>query len=290
MTQSARKRAEQVVARRCDEAPILRLSLQDIAFRLGGHVERGHVRAPGPGQSKTNRSMKVTVGSQYPDGFVVKWFAGRGQADDLRAKEDVLDRLGLEPWSPSSSSKRTKRPAAEIEAEAKTEAEGIKQTREKAGSIWHKKGNPKDPKGIVRAYHRARGLDEELVPTQRYLPASDKYPEPAMLTVVAAPREENGRLLAPERHMVMGVHITKLAADGSGKAGGTKDKILLGQRPRGERALPLVLRPSPAPMSSRLLKESKRRSPFASSWACRYGHQATPAGLRTSTSRISLPA
>jgi putative DNA primase/helicase len=141
-----------MVAQRRDEAPILRLSLQDIAFKLGGHVERGHVRAPGPGQSKTNRSMKVTVGSQYPDGFIVKWFAGSGQADDLRAKEDVLDRLGFEPWSPRSSSKRTERSAVEIEAEVKTEAERITQSREKAGSIWRKKGNPKDPKGIVRAY------------------------------------------------------------------------------------------------------------------------------------------
>src|SRR5215470_6794650 len=137
-----------------DEAPILRLSLQDIAFRLGGHVERGHVRAPGPGQSKTNRSMKVTVGSQYPDGFVVKWFAGSGQPDDLRAKEDVLNRLGLEPRSWSSSRKRTERSAAEVKAETKTETDRIKESRETARFVW-RKGDARDPKRIVRTYLKA---------------------------------------------------------------------------------------------------------------------------------------
>jgi putative DNA primase/helicase len=159
----------------------------------------------------------------------------------LRAKDYVLDRLGLEPLSPRSSNKRTERSTAEIEAEAKTEAERIQLSREKARYLWRKKGDPEDPEGIVRTYKGARGLDEELAPTQRYLPASEKYPEPAMLTVVAAPREEDGRLLAPESHMVMGVHITKLAADGSRKADCEPNKFLIGRRPRGEPALPLVL-------------------------------------------------
>jgi hypothetical protein len=224
------------------EAPILRLSLQDIASKLGGHVEGGHVRCPAPGKGKHNRALKVTIGPQYPDGFLVHWFGGGGAADDLLAKEDVLDRLGLEPWSPSSSSKRIKRSAADKAAETKTEASAIKASREKAKFVW-RKGDNRDPKRILRTYRRARGLDEDLPPTQRYLPASDKYPEPAMVTVVAAPREENGRLLVPESDKVMGVHIIKLAADGSAKAGTGKDKIILGQRLKGERALPLVLSP-----------------------------------------------
>jgi hypothetical protein len=184
--------------------------------------------------------MKVTVGSQYPDGFVVKWFAGSGQRDDLRAKEYVLDRLGLGPRLPSLSSKRTHRSAAEVEAEAKTETERIKESRETARFVW-RKGDARDPKRIVRTYLKARGLDEVLAATQRYLPASDKHPHPAMMTAVAAPREENGRLLAPETDKVMAVQLTKLAADGSRKAGCEPNKILKGRRYDDEPPFPIVL-------------------------------------------------
>jgi putative DNA primase/helicase len=67
------------------------MSLQSIARALGGVVNSGAICAPGPRHSKHDRSMRVFLDSQAPDGFRVKSFAG----DDWRAcREEVKARLG----------------------------------------------------------------------------------------------------------------------------------------------------------------------------------------------------
>jgi putative DNA primase/helicase len=52
------------------------LNLQSIARALGGEVSGKSVRAPGPGHSKADRSLSVTLSAAAPDGFIVHSFAG----------------------------------------------------------------------------------------------------------------------------------------------------------------------------------------------------------------------
>jgi RecA-family ATPase len=68
-------------------------SLQAIAHALGGTVQSGEVRCPGPGHSATDRSLSVKIDASAPDGFVVNTFS---PADDpIACKDYIRERLGL---------------------------------------------------------------------------------------------------------------------------------------------------------------------------------------------------
>jgi putative DNA primase/helicase len=70
------------------------LSLQSLAFPLGGEVVAGQVLAAGPGHGPRDRSLSVRLSATSPDGFMVHSFAG----DDWRACRDHVRRaLGIEP-------------------------------------------------------------------------------------------------------------------------------------------------------------------------------------------------
>ncbi len=78
------------------------LDVRSLARSLGG--EYGgcdrigpYLLAPGPGHSRIDRSLKVTVCSGLPDGFLVHSFAG----DDLiQCRDHVRAVAGLPAWSP----------------------------------------------------------------------------------------------------------------------------------------------------------------------------------------------
>lgn len=70
-----------------------------LALALGGEARGNAVLAPGPGHSKTDRSLSVTVDPGAPDGFVVHSFAND---DPLACKDYVRERVGLDSWQPSS--------------------------------------------------------------------------------------------------------------------------------------------------------------------------------------------
>ena len=73
------------------------ISLREIAQALGGEVNGDCVRAPGPGHSKHDRSLKVTLWPRADHGFVVHSHAG----DDWKlCRDHVMQRLGLsrEGW------------------------------------------------------------------------------------------------------------------------------------------------------------------------------------------------
>jgi RecA-family ATPase/5S rRNA maturation endonuclease (ribonuclease M5) len=63
--------------------------LQSLARALGGVVRGNEVLAPGPGHSKDDRSLSVTL---TPDGFVAHSFA---KDDPIKCKDYVRERLGL---------------------------------------------------------------------------------------------------------------------------------------------------------------------------------------------------
>src|SRR5262245_19869493 len=77
----------------------MNMSLDEISRRLGGEVYGTYVRAPGPGDSAGNRSMKVEPKTGAPDGFLVHSFAGD---DPLKCKY-VRERLGTGAFKPNGN-------------------------------------------------------------------------------------------------------------------------------------------------------------------------------------------
>lgn len=67
--------------------------LRSLARQLGGDVAgRNTVNCPGPGHSRTDRSLSVTFSASAPDGFLVNSFAG----DDWQACRDhIAGLLGI---------------------------------------------------------------------------------------------------------------------------------------------------------------------------------------------------
>src|SRR5438105_1717922 len=83
-----------------------------------------------------------------------------------------------------------------------------------------------------------RGYGGSLQATLGFLPGRAGFP-PAMIAAFGLPAEPEPGRLAINDCAVAGVHITRLAADGSGKAGTGHDKIMIG-RSLGS---PIVLAP-----------------------------------------------
>lgn len=80
-----------------------RLDPGEIVRVLGGDVQGMRVLCPGPGHSKTDRSLSILVDQNAPDGFLIHSFAG----DDWKACRDhVSARLGLKHTRPEQSSPR----------------------------------------------------------------------------------------------------------------------------------------------------------------------------------------
>jgi hypothetical protein len=91
----------------------------------------------------------------------------------------------------------------------------------------------------VETYLReARGYRGALPSTLRYLPARNGYP-PAMLACYGLSTEAKPGQLAITADAVMGVQLTRLKPDGSGKAGTEDDKKTIGRC----RGVPIVLAP-----------------------------------------------
>lgn len=80
------------------------LDIRNIAYALDGRViSRNQVAAPGPGHSRRDRSLVVTLDANAPDGFVVNSFAGE---DWREGKDYVRARLGLPAWQPGDDQDR----------------------------------------------------------------------------------------------------------------------------------------------------------------------------------------
>jgi hypothetical protein len=82
---------------------------------------------------------------------------------------------------------------------------------------------------IAETYLReARGYQGPIPSTLSFLPASDDH-APAMIAAFGLADESEPGSISLADHAVRGVHVTKLAPDGSGKAGSDKDKIIIGK-------------------------------------------------------------
>jgi hypothetical protein len=93
---------------------------------------------------------------------------------------------------------------------------------------------------LAEVYLReARGCGGTLPATLGFLPARGEH-GPALIAAFGLPAEPEPGVLAIANTAVLGVHLTRLAPDGSGKAGSDADKIAVG-RSLGS---PIVLAPA----------------------------------------------
>jgi 5S rRNA maturation endonuclease (ribonuclease M5) len=88
---------------------ICNTTLDQLAQALGGDVVNGQVLAPGPGHSPKDRSMRVRLDPEAPDGFVVHSFAGD---DGVACRDYVRERNGWPAFKPKSNGRAAGRPIA----------------------------------------------------------------------------------------------------------------------------------------------------------------------------------
>jgi Toprim domain len=139
----------------------------------------------------------------------------------------------------SSSSSRP-----DPEAIARARAEADKRERVSAAgrlskALWLWSRRKPIVGSIAETYlHEARGYRGPLPATLGFLPVHGVH-GPAMIAAFGIAYEPEPGLLEIANVQVRGVHITRLAADGSGKAGTERDKIMLGS----SIGYPIVLAP-----------------------------------------------
>jgi Toprim domain len=129
---------------------MIALDSRNIAHILGGDaIGRDGVSAPGPGHSRSDRSLSIKLDSRAPDGFVV--FSHSGD-DPIVCRDYVRDRLGLGPWERGQG----RRPQLRVVDNGPDP--DLEKRKAFALKIWSESRNPTG--SIVEHYLREhRGLD-----------------------------------------------------------------------------------------------------------------------------------
>ena len=209
------------------------LSQREMARALGGDpLGRDGILAPGPRHSPHDRSLRVWLDLSAPNGFRVHSFAGD---DPLACRDHILAMLGLPQWRPDASSptRPTLRPPRDP---GKLDDRG--RQLDKALWLWDQSRTT----GVTLIeYMKFRGIHIPHLPaTLRYLrPRPPKHPHPTMIAPFALATEPEPGQLAVPRQAITGVHLTRLHADGCGKAEIRPNKIMLGR----SLGTPIVLAP-----------------------------------------------
>jgi hypothetical protein len=135
----------------------MRLDVRAIARAMGGDViNRTSANVPGPGHSRSDRSLSITIKPSAPGGFIVYSHAGD---NPIECRDYVRERLGLEKWEGEHRRARTT-PFVVTDAGPDPQKE-----RNKAFAlrIW---GESTDPRGtLVERYlkeHRSLDLPPDL--------------------------------------------------------------------------------------------------------------------------------
>jgi hypothetical protein len=92
---------------------------------------------------------------------------------------------------------------------------------------------------LAEVYLRSRGISGDLPPTLRFLPPYKPEYHPAMIAAFVIPTEPEPGCLSIVGDSVVGIHLTLLRTDGSGKADIKKNKIMVGP----SAGTPIVLAP-----------------------------------------------
>ncbi|MCW6506903.1 DUF7146 domain-containing protein [Lichenifustis flavocetrariae] len=197
------------------------LDLRRVARILGGEVVRGAVLAPGPGHSRSDRSLSVRYSVNSPDGFIVFSHSG----DDFRTCRDfVRERLGLPQ---GVRRERTGAPVPHAAVQVQDDEGRI----ERAVAIWDE---AQDPRGTPVEHYlvgRALNLDAATVGASlRFHPACP-WKEKATGEMLRVPAMV-AALRQVDTDRITAVHRTRLSADGVklgrmvlGRAAGTAIKL-----------------------------------------------------------------
>jgi len=145
------------------------LDIRAIARALGGEVVGQQVLAPGPGHSRSDRSLSVRITSSAPQGFIVHSFAGD---DPFACRDYVRERLGLPEWTPGdgqdrrvnvSQQARFDQTATDREATKRPRSEDDHLRIKRAVAIWNEASNPQGT--LAETYlsvYRKLDLDDDL--------------------------------------------------------------------------------------------------------------------------------
>jgi hypothetical protein len=172
-----------------------------IARRLGGEASGNQINCPGPGHSPQDRSLSVKFNGN--GSFVVHSHAGD---DWTTCREYVRSIVGGTPLQP---------PRYVLPHETE-------KNLHRARHLWSCR---KDCAGtVVETYLKARGCS--LLPSSIGYLEPGAYPHPAMIAGFGIPDEpEPGAISLADP---LGVHLTFLDFDGSGKADIDRPKIMMG--------------------------------------------------------------
>jgi putative DNA primase/helicase len=235
-------------------------SLKAIARALGGEVVGGQVLAPGPGHSRSDRSLGVKLSGSSLGGFLVHSFAG----DDWHLCRDyVSQQLGLPRGTGShwraEIRRRPVEPRRDIERtlghSLSREMEGARQ-RPEAASVRRRPDCPRPLRIQSRAlklwlraalidgtpadlYLRARGFTPPYPATLRFLPARTNHPH-ALIAALGLPTEPEPGLSHILDAAVRAVHLTRLDPSGISRLKTRDAKIIVG---RGALGFPAALTP-----------------------------------------------
>jgi hypothetical protein len=126
------------------------LDVRTIAAVMGGDIiGRNSVNVPGPGHSRADRSLTITISPRAPGGFVVYSHAGD---DPIECRDYFRGCFGLAPWRPGETSR------APLVATACGPDHDRERTRLFSLKLWHQCSDPRGT--IVEHYLREhRGLD-----------------------------------------------------------------------------------------------------------------------------------
>jgi len=109
----------------CFEENDVDISLKSIAHILGGEFRGNQVLAPGPGHSREDRSLSITI-SDSGDDIVVHSFA---HDDPITCKDYVREKCGIQ-FKPNGKQRVSE---ADIERAVMMDGGGVYSTKIKAG-------------------------------------------------------------------------------------------------------------------------------------------------------------
>jgi putative DNA primase/helicase len=138
------------------------LDARHLARLLDGVVAgRDRILAPGPGHSRTDRSMSIKLDDRAPDGFIVISFANDTWQD---CKAHILQRLGLPQWQPGDGHRPRVAANAEVDKGPRWTADEIKRINLARGT-WRDGVNPAGTLAEIYLQRRRLDLDDVLVGT-----------------------------------------------------------------------------------------------------------------------------
>jgi hypothetical protein len=160
----------------------------------------------------SNRRRKVLRVWHTAPGFVTYSCARCGARGYARANEDLHQVIAR----PKETSRKPRR--ADVASPAAK--------RDKARWLWSRRQPIEDTPAEIYL-RRARGYGGRLPGTLGFLPARSEH-RPAMIAAFGSVSETEPGVVSISDAAVAGVHLTRIAPDGTAKAGTATDKIMIG--------------------------------------------------------------